>query len=79
MKLALSLEGTASIVALGWIKWERVTELATEEFQLLQGTKSRLLGGFLKFFNQNFSAELLCLPLTHLRGDLSNVLNVFAY
>lgn len=42
MKLALSLEGTVSIVALGWIKWERVRELATKEFQLLQGVKSRL-------------------------------------
>lgn len=45
MKLALSLEGTASIVALGWIRWERATELATEEFQLLQGTEPGLAGG----------------------------------
>lgn len=55
MKLALSLEGTASIVALGWIKWERATGLAIEEFQLLQGTKARLLGGRFKII---FLAEI---------------------
>lgn len=46
MKLALSLEGTASIVALGWIKWERATRLATQEFQLLPGMKAWVEAGF---------------------------------
>lgn len=60
MKLALSLEGTASIVALGWIKWERATKLATKEFQLLRGVNARLRQGFLfSFFNLNSSAEPL--------------------
>ena len=37
-KLALYMEGTVLIAGRGWIRWERVRELATKGSQQLQGT-----------------------------------------